>query len=174
MANRFFIDLFKALDNLLEILCTQLGIFLDAFFFFDFVKYTLKVRFGDFHDNIGKHLNESAVAVVDKALIAAFFDQGFDHFVVEAEVQNGVHHSRHRELSAGTNRDKEWIDRTAKGFAGFFFEHRHMLEDFITQVLPNGFSLSIILIAGFCCDGESLRNRKANIGHLGKVGAFTS
>ena len=47
------------------------------------------------HDNVTIHLKEAAVAVVSKALVFTAFGQSADGSIIEAEVEDGVHHSRH-------------------------------------------------------------------------------
>ena len=47
------------------------------------------------HDNIAVHLNEATVAVPSESRIAAGFGQCIHGFVVQAEVQDGVHHAWH-------------------------------------------------------------------------------
>ena len=52
------------------------------------------------HHHVAVHLDEAAVAVVGEAAIAGLHAQRFDRLVVEAEVEDGVHHARHRVAGA--------------------------------------------------------------------------
>ena len=47
------------------------------------------------HDDVPVHLEEAPIAVIGEAFVLAAFGEGANRPVVEAEVENGVHHSRH-------------------------------------------------------------------------------
>ena len=47
------------------------------------------------HDDVAVHLNETPVTIPGEARVAAGLCQGLDGFVVQAKVENGVHHARH-------------------------------------------------------------------------------
>ena len=55
------------------------------------------------HHDIRIHLDEAAVAVIGKAWIAGVGRQRLDGFVIEAEVEDRVHHARHRCARAGAD-----------------------------------------------------------------------
>jgi hypothetical protein len=59
--------------------------------------------------HVAEHLDQAAIGVIGKAGIIAALGQRFDGLVVEAEVQNGVHHAGHGELCAGANRNQQRI-----------------------------------------------------------------
>jgi hypothetical protein len=69
----------------------------------------------DAHDHIGIHLDEAAVAVIGKALVAGAGGQGLDRFIVEAEIEHRVHHARHRGARAGAHRQQQRVFRIAEG-----------------------------------------------------------
>ena len=47
------------------------------------------------HDDVPIHLEKAPIAVIGEAFVLAAFGEGANRPVVEAEVENGVHHSRH-------------------------------------------------------------------------------
>ena len=49
-----------------------------------------------------EHLDEPAVRVVGEMLVAALRGETLHHLGIQTDVENGVHHARHRELGAGT------------------------------------------------------------------------
>ena len=53
------------------------------------------------HDNVGVHLDEAAVGVVCKAGIVGLLGESDDDLVVQAKVQDGVHHAGHGSACAG-------------------------------------------------------------------------
>ena len=54
----------------------------------------------DAENDVGIHLDEAAIAVVGEAGIAGARGEPFDGAVVEAEVEDRVHHARHRGAGA--------------------------------------------------------------------------
>ena len=69
------------------------------------------------HDHVAVHLDEAAVAIPGEAGIVAGLFQGDDGLVVEAEVEDGVHHARHGIARAGTDGDQEGLFDVAETFA---------------------------------------------------------
>ena len=61
--------------------------------FLKFVQVYLK-------DDVGEHLNETAVAVIGESFVARRFGKGGDCIIVESEVEDRVHHPRHRDGSS--------------------------------------------------------------------------
>ena len=59
---------------------------------------------GNVHDDPAEHRDEPAVGVPAEALIAADGDETLEGDLVEAEVEDRVHHARHRELGSRANR----------------------------------------------------------------------
>ena len=59
------------------------------------------------HDDVAVHLDEPAVAIPGEALVVGGLDQRQHGLVVQAEVQNRVHHAGHRVARAGADRDQQ-------------------------------------------------------------------
>ena len=74
--------------------------------------------FADFHDDIGVHLDKSSIAVICPSGIAGPLCQNLYHFLVEAQVQDGVHHARHGSTGAGTYGHEKRIFLVAELLAG--------------------------------------------------------
>ena len=75
--------------------------------------------------HVCKHLYEAPVGVVGKAWIVGFPGQARRNVVIEAEVQNGIHHSRHGNRRAGPNREQQRVFRVPEAGAHFFL---HQVE----------------------------------------------
>ena len=60
-------------------------------------------------NDVGEHLHEAPVAVPGKALVAGRSRQPLHRGVVEPEVQDGVHHARHRLARSGAHRQQQRI-----------------------------------------------------------------
>src|SRR5260370_17313763 len=66
----------------------------------------------DAHHGFAEHLDEAAARVEGEALVAGEFCEPLGGLLVEAEVQDRVHHARHRELGPGADADQQrvvWI-----------------------------------------------------------------
>ncbi len=57
-------------------------------------------------DGGAEHFDQAAVRVPGKAGIVRQPGEAFHHFIVQADVQDGVHHARHGEFCARTARDE--------------------------------------------------------------------
>src|SRR3546814_11647731 len=73
----------------------------------------LEVMVVDFEHHVAEHLDEAAVAVVGEAPVTGGLGEAFHRLVVEAEVEDGVHHARHRGARAGAHGHKEQALRIA-------------------------------------------------------------
>ena len=59
------------------------------------------------HHNFPIHLQKTPVGIPRKIRIARFRRDDVDRGVVHPKIEDGVHHTRHRIASAGTNRNQE-------------------------------------------------------------------
>ena len=55
------------------------------------------------HDHVGKHLDKTTVAIVGEARVVGLAGQALGDLVVEAQVENGVHHAGHGYGRAGAH-----------------------------------------------------------------------
>jgi hypothetical protein len=82
---------------------------LTPFALLDAVEDVLELLLVDVENDVAEHLDEAAIGVIGEAGIAAALGQRFDGLVVEAEVEDGVHHAGHGELGAGADGDQQGI-----------------------------------------------------------------
>ena len=87
----------------------ELVVELDLLCVLDAVEDVLELLLGNVENHVAEHLDQAAIGVIGKARIVAALGQRFDGLVVEAEVQNGVHHAGHGELGAGADRNQQRI-----------------------------------------------------------------
>ena len=121
--------------------------------------------FSEIKDDVAVHLHEPAVGVVREARILRAGDQPFYGLIVEAQVQNRLHHSRHRNGGARAHRHEQRIPRVAESLA------RHLLEMFQVTIdfgakRRRERALVEIRDAEFGGDREAGRDRKSQVGHL--------
>ena len=96
-------------DDLLERVGLELVVELDLLLRLDAVEDVLELLLGDVEDHVAEHLDEAAIGVISKAGIIAEFGERLDGLIVQAEIENGVHHAGHGELGAGTDGNQERI-----------------------------------------------------------------
>ena len=138
-----------------------------------------KEKFGekyadDFHDDIGVHLDETAVGVVSETRVLRLLCEGDDDLVVETEVQDRIHHAGHGSTRAGTDGNEQRVIEIAELLAGHLFELFHVLHDLRFDLMVDLAVILVVLRAGFGGDGEALRDRHAKAGHFGQIGALAA
>ena len=124
-------------------------------------------------NDVAIHLDEASVAVPSKTLVVRNAGKSFDGFVVQTEVQNRVHHARHRLAGAGAHGNKK---REPGSIAEFFAELLFNVGNGIAHVRHERFRISlfvfVIIRADFRADCETRRHRQADARHFSEVGAF--
>ena len=97
------------------------------------------------------------------------------NLVVQTEVQNGIHHTRHRSTGTRTNTDQQWVSCITELAVHQVLDvlnscHHVVVQDFHNLLLTN----LIILITAVCSDCKTWRNGHTNVIHLGKVCTLTT
>ena len=123
--------------------------------------------FLDTEDDVAVHLDEAAVAIPSEAFVAGSFGQGDDGLVIEAEVEDGVHHARHGVARAGADSDEE---RHAFGVAKFAAHDALHFADALLHLSLEasrvGAFVGVVVGADFGADGEAWRHREADAAHF--------
>ena len=96
-------------DDFLAALRAEFVIELDLLALLDGVEDVLELLLGNVEHDVAEHLDQAAIGVVGKARIVAELGQRFDSLVVEAQVENRVHHAGHGELRAGADGNQQRI-----------------------------------------------------------------
>ena len=168
-------DLLIAGDDLFQVLGRELGIELDALGGLHRLELVLEVVMLHPHHHVAEHLNEAAVAIHHKALVAGLGNHRFHGLGVQTQVQHRVHHARHRDRRARTHGHQQRIRPLAEGLAGHFlklgqgrFHFRHNQREEL--VLAN----LIVLAAGFGRNREAGGHREPHRRHLGQVRALAA
>ena len=124
--------------------------------------------------HIGIHLDEAAIAIPRKTGIARGSCKTFHGHIVKAQVEDRIHHPRHRHPRTRTHRDEQWIGRIAKAFAGHAFDMRDALCNLIGQAIGKGLAIGVICGADLGGDRKAWGHRQANRGHAVKVRALAA
>ena len=161
----------------LKICCCKLNVELNTLLFLHLVDQLLEVLLTNFHNNVWEHLDETSVRIIYETLkcwIWVTSDHSCNYLVVQTEVQDCIHHTRHRSSGTWTYRNKQWILEIAKLLA---VDLLHLLNTFHSlshDLIINLTTILIVLCTSFCCNCESLWYRKTNCCHLCKVGTLTT
>ena len=133
------------------------------------LKEGLKLVLGDFHDHVGKHLNETAVGVAGEPLVARVFGQRPEGGRIQAEIEHGIHHAGHGEDRARAHGQEERLVRIAETLARLLFQGPEVARHFLIKALRQALPVTVIIPAGVRSDDQARRDRKAEVGHLRKV-----
>ena len=113
------------------------------------VQAVFEVALGEFHHDAGVHLNEAAVGIVGEALVVDAGGEALDRFVIEAEVEDCLHHAWHGAGRARADADEERVFGIAKLLLGDLFELGYIFGDLFFEL--GGILLSVLVevIASF-------------------------
>ena len=120
-------------------------------------------------DDVAVHLNEAAIRVPAEARVLRLRDQPLDRLVVEAEVQDRVHHTRHRRARARSHRDEERIRGIAEATTDGRFDLREVGGDRGTQLRRILVAVRVVVRAHLGRDREAGRHRQPEARHLREV-----
>jgi len=127
------------------------------------------------HHHVAIHLHEPAITIPRKPIVLRRRRQRLHGLVIQPQVQNRIHHPRHRIPRPGPHRDQQ--------------RHRFLIpelraHDLLDERNPGldgglerfGIRLLVLVVVGadFRRDREARRHRQANAAHLCQVCAFTA
>ena len=122
-------DVLERLDELAQILGVEVEVVGGVLRVLGRVEGVLEVLAVDAEHGLAEHLDQPAVGVEGEPLVARLRRQPTYRLVVEADVEDGLHHSRHRELGAGADRDEQRVVGLAELLAHRLLERREVLGD---------------------------------------------
>ena len=174
VTNLLAVDLFVQLAQLDQALLGHIGVELDAVFRFDRREGLLKLLVVHVHHDVAEHVDEPAVGVVREALVPGRIGQALDRLVVQAEVQDRVHHARHRDHRARAHRHEQRVLRVAELLAHLLLDERHALGDLVHQAVRQARARLVVLGARLGRNGHARGYGQTDRGHLGEVGALAA
>ncbi len=107
-------DLLELLDEGLQIIGGELGVTRRARNELALDQGVLEQLGVNAQHHVGEHLDEPAVGVPCEAGVARLLDEAADRLVVEAEVEDGVHHAWHGERGPGAHGDEQRVGGVAQ------------------------------------------------------------
>jgi len=121
-----------------------------------------------------EHRDEPAIGVPAEPLVPGQGDEAVQGVLVQAEIQDGVHHPGHRELCPRADAHEERVGRVAEALAGTSLDLAHRRKDVLPEAVGEGLTGGEVVIAGLGRDRESGRGREAGLGHLGEARALAA
>ena len=107
--------------------------------------------------------------------VTGLLDQSLSYLVIQTEVEDGIHHTRHRCACTWAYWYEEWILYRTELAVHQCLSMSHSSHHFVLKKFFDFFLTHfIIFITSVCCNGETWRNRYTNQVHFGKVRAFTT
>ena len=100
-------DLFVRLAQCLQCRCWQVCVTLYSRSLFGIIKRMLKLCTINAEHNASVHRNEAAVAVIRKTLVVSGTSQTNHALVIQTQIENRVHHARHRKLGSRAHRHQQ-------------------------------------------------------------------
>ena len=84
-------------------------------------------------DDLAEHLDQAPVGVVGEARVVGARREPVGRLVVQAEVEDRVHHPRHRDGRARAHGDEQRVVGRAEALAGPLLEPAHVLVDLVLE-----------------------------------------
>ena len=160
--------------QLLQILGGELHVLGDALLLLHLVDELLEILLAHLHHDVGVHLDKAAVAVPGPAGVVGLLGDNVHHVLIQAQVQDGVHHAGHGGPGAGADGDQQGILVIAELLTGDLLHLLDVFHDLGHDGVVDLAAILIILGAGLGGDGEALGHGQADVGHLGQIGALTA
>ena len=167
-------DALKGLHELLQVLGRKLGIDASACDQACLGQRVLEQVGIDTHNDVGEHLDKAAVAIPGKTRVLRLGDETLNGVVVEAQVEDRVHHAGHGERSARANRHEQRVGGVAELLAAAGLEVGLGGNDLIECAFGPDVAGAGVLDTGLAGNGKTTGNRQADAAHLGKVCALAA
>ncbi len=165
---------FEFRDQVAPVFCRELKVQLHSLLLFSLRDPLLHLVPADSQHHVAVHLDETAVGVVSKTGIAGFLDQPFDRFIIDPQVQDGVHHPGHGDPGAGADGKEQGILRIAEFRPHDFLHLGQSLLDLFAQSGWIFLFVVVIDVADLGGNGEPGGNRDLQVGHLREVTSFSA
>ena len=166
-------DLLVRIDEVAQQLGRHLGVRGGAGQLLGGVEERVELLAGQLQHDAGVHGDEAPVGVEGEALVPGLLGQALHGLVVEAEVEDRVHHAGHGELGTRAHGHEQRVAGVANGLAHGLLEPGAGTRHFGVELL--GPAAGHVGAAGVGRNGESGRHRELEYRrHLGQVGALAT
>ena len=166
-------DLLVFFKNFLQRLSVEVGVEFGFLLPLLGVEYFVERGLRNLQHDVPEHLDEAAVRVSRETWVVAAFGESLHASVVQAKIENRVHHSRHGELRARTHADQQRVLTLAELLTLQLFQSH---QRFFHLAIDFGRNTGTAHVLATCLglNGEAGRHGKPGVGHLGEAGAFAA
>jgi hypothetical protein len=123
-------------------------------------------------DDLAVHLDQTPVRVPREPVVRGRARQALDRRVVQPEVEDRVHHPRHRDRGTGADGDEQRVARVSEALAGLALEDLDVPVDLLVEA-GGKTALAHVGATGIRRDREAGRHRNAELSHLGQAGTLS-
>ena len=123
--------------------------------------------------HVSVHLYEAAERIKCKPRIAALLGQPLYAEIVQAEVENCLHHAGHGDGRTRAHRDEEWIARVAESFSRGLFEASEIQRHLLLEARRH-LGVAQEVDAAAAGDRKARRDGHTEVGHLSEVCALAA
>ena len=127
------VDLLVARDQELQVRGCEVDVVLDTALRSERCEGMLEAVRVDAVDDLSVHLDQAPVRVLREPIAAGCGSQPPNRLVIESEIKDRIHHPRHRDRGARTNREEQRIRRAAEGRAGGEFQPLDVVGDLLLE-----------------------------------------
>ena len=170
----FLDDFLIGRDERFQIVAGKAGVVEHAAAKLQLLERVLEQPVIDLHHHVGIHLDEAAVAVIGEPFVVRARREPDHGGVVQPEIENRVHHSRHRGAGAGSHRHQKRVVRIREAGARLGLDPRHRRGHLAAELLGIAPAIVVIMGADLGRNREARRHRKADAAHFGEVGALAA
>ena len=166
-ADLALVELLEGRDQAAQVVGRQLDVESRAARFLERLQLALEDVPVDPVDDLAVHLDQTAVRVEREPWVAGRGREPLDGDVVQAEVEDRVHHPGHRDRGAGAHGDEERVGGVAESLPGLLLEPRDVVVDLGPELLRH-LAAAHGGAAGVRRDREAGRDGDPERGHLGE------
>ena len=125
-------------------------------------------------DDVAVHLHEAAVAVPREARVVRLLRERFDRLIVEPEVEDSVHHPRHRVARARADGHQQRVLEVTEFLLRLLLDRGDAGLHLRLQRRRIAALVVVVVGADLGRDREARWNRQADAAHLGEVRALAA
>ena len=120
-------------------------------------------------NDLAVHLDQAPVRVVGEPRVPCRRSLTLDGNIIQAQVQDRVHHPRHRHGGTGPHRDEQRVKGVAEPLPRLLLERRDVLADLVVEALGHVLATRHVGAARIGRDCEPGRHRHPERRHLGQA-----
>ena len=125
-------------------------------------------------DDVAEHHDEAPVAVPREALVTRARRQSLDGRVVQAEIENRLHHPGHRHAGARADRHQQWALGIAEAGVHGALEPLEVLERLVPELFRPLVPGPVVVGPGLRRHREARRDGDTQVGHFRELTALTA